>query len=330
MPIRWGIVGCGGIVEDQIAEAIQRSDNGRIHAFASRDKSKAESFCVKFGGEKAYEQLEDLLADSDVDAVFIGTPNHLHTRQATQCAAAGKHVLVEKPMALSAVEAQEAIEACESAGVRLMVGYQMRFHPCHQEIHRLVQEDELGDVVTARAQLFFRYSTSPAEWRQQKATAGCWAIGDVGTHAIDLLSWILGDVREVSAILDSPSYGFETEDVAVLTLKFERGTIGIVDCSTGVHSPESKLELYGTKGNILAVGTLGMTCRGNLFIGENTGSGREFTYASTNLYEAEIEEFNQAVVEGRKPAIPGTAGIHAVKIGEAALASSESKTVVAI
>ena len=78
------------------------------------------------------------------------------------------------------------------------------------------------------------------------------------------------------------------------------------------------------------MGTLGMTCRGNLFIGENTGSGREFTYASTNLYEAEIEEFNQAVVEGRKPAIPGTAGIHAVKIGEAALASSESKTVVAI
>ncbi|NOX53652.1 MAG: Gfo/Idh/MocA family oxidoreductase [Planctomycetes bacterium] len=325
MKVRWGIVGCGWITDDQIAPAVQKANDSELVAVVSRDAEKGRKFAERHGAKRAYTDLDGLLADQEVDAVFIATPNGQHAEETIRCAEAGKHVLVEKPMATSAADAERMIQVCREHGVKLSVGYHMRFHPLHNEAVRIVRGGELGKPALARCQFYFRYPGPPPQWRQSADTAGWWALGDVGTHALDLLGWLLGDVAEVTAAFGHARFDYETEDAAVLLLRFQSGAIATLDCSTAVHSPASKLEIYGLDGNLIAKNTLGLAATGKMNVGNNTGQRRTVDYAPVNLYVSEIQSFNMAIQDDSNPFVRAEDGLKNVRILEAAAQSALEK-----
>jgi 1,5-anhydro-D-fructose reductase (1,5-anhydro-D-mannitol-forming) len=315
--IRWGILGCGGVAEAFIAPGIAEADNSVLHSVFSRDAAKADDFRKRHGAAKSFNNLDAFLSDGGVDTVFVATANGQHSAHVRACAAAGKHVLCEKPLALSLKEGERMISSCQRAGVKLGVGYQLRFHPLHQEMFRRIRAGELGRIASTRAHFFFRLPGPPAEWRRRKQTAGGWVTNDLGTHLLDLLLELAGDVTEVAARFSNSRFGFETEELAVITLQFESGAVGVIECSIDAYAPASRLEVYGLDGFLIAEGTIGKNVEGTLLTGDHNQQ-EQVVAPATNLYAAEISAFSRAIEEDTEPPVPGTAGLRAVAVMESA------------
>ena len=144
MTFGWAIVSTGRHPDTKMAPAINIANDSVITAVVSRDAGRAQAFANKHGAMAAYDDIDAMLADPAVDVVYVASPNALHCEQTLKAAAAGKHVLVEKPMALGVEECQLMIDACKSAGVKLGVGFHLRSHPAHQRIRELIASGGLG------------------------------------------------------------------------------------------------------------------------------------------------------------------------------------------
>lgn len=326
MTVRFGIIGTGHAC-DVFADALRGATGAKLHSIYSRKRSTAEAFAAKHGAsrQQCHDSFETFLGDRYMDAVYIGTPPGLHADQADAAAAAGRHVFVEKPMATTSAGARRMIEACAQAGVTLGVGYQNRFHPLHEKVRDWVRAGQIGEVVLARARWFLRYAAEPSDWRRSRELAGWWALGDVGTHCVDLLRWLFGEVKDVTARLrHAAGAAYETEDSAVLFLRHQDGTPSIVECSTAAVAPGTLLEVLGTEGWVRATGSIGMDGEGELVNGNREGRVEEFTEWArpADLFVREIQDFLLAIREGRPPRASGEDGLRDVEILEQARESS--------
>jgi predicted dehydrogenase len=331
-PVRWGILGLGWIASDAIAPALASISNARLHRVCSRDAAKAREFCASRGAQP-FSDLQSFLADPELEAVYVATPNGRHVEDVLSCAGAGKHVLCDKPLAADARDAERAIAACAAAGVKLGVGYQLRFDPVHREMARWVQEEKLGRIACAHIQACFRYPFPPPAWRTQKATAGGgWATADLGTHLIDLLLSTLGEIAEVQAMMSNGSYRFETEDTCSAVLGFRSGAIGTMTCSTAVTVPNSVFGVYGERGFMVGEGTVGISSNGTFryALDGAPAAERALEYPDGGLYAAELEAFSAAVRSGRNPEPDGEAGLRATRVLDAIRQSHETGRKVAV
>lgn len=317
-PVRWGILGCGWITAEAIAPALAALPSARVHSACSRDGGRAAQFCEPYGA-RPYGDLGQFLSDPQLEAVFVATPNDRHVADVLACAAAGKHVLCDKPLAPTASDAQRIIEACRAAGVKLGVGYQMRFNPVHQEMAHRATSGELGRIAYAHIQACFRYPFPPSEWRRRLATAGGgWATADLGTHLADLLLWLLGPVSEVQAQMDNGAYGYETEDICSAVLRFQSGTLATMTCATAVTAPRSEVALYGEQGCMVGENTIGIGTWGRLLAGDAAGLVEQPLMLPTeNPYQLELAAFSEALRSGAEPPVSGTAGLAAARVIDA-------------
>jgi len=169
--IKWGVIGSGGIAKRRtIPEGITKAGNAELFTVFDIDAQVNSEVAREFGATEA-KSIEDLL-DSDIDAVYIATPACLHTEQVRVCAKAGKHVLCEKPLGMTIAEAEEMIETCKGAGVKLGCAFMMRFAAQHREALKLILDGKLGKPTYARAQLSCWYPPIKGAWRQDPATGG--------------------------------------------------------------------------------------------------------------------------------------------------------------
>ncbi len=338
MKTKWGVLGAGGIARRRtIPEGIARAENCILTAVYDVDAQANADVAAEFGA-KACASEEELLA-SDVDIVYIATPAWLHCDQVLRVAAAGKHVICEKPLGMTVEEGVRMIEACANAGVKLGVGFMMRFHAQHQAALRLVREGRLGKMVFGRAQLSCWYPPIPGAWRQTPEQGGGGSLMDLGGHCIDLLELFLGRAKTVQCVTDRLVHDYASEDTAVALLEFDSGAKGAVDCLFNVPDASSlnRLELYGTRGSILAEGTIGqgeagtMTARlesdpGGYVAQQNrdTGEGMTINPPPVNMYRAEVEAFAGAVVENTEPPVNGAAGLWSQKVLAACYESAKT------
>ena len=340
--IKWGVIGSGGIAKRRtIPEGISKAGNAELSIVFDIDEQVNAEAAEKFGAVQA-ASVEELL-DTDIDAVYIATPACLHTEQVRACAQAGKHVLCEKPLGMTTAEAEEMIELCKQAGVKLGCAFMMRFVAQHREALKLIQEGRLGKPTYARAQLSCWYPPIEGAWRQDPATGGGGALIDMGGHCIDLLEMFFGKVTRVSCFINNTVHDYKSEDSAVVMLFFENGAIGTVDTFFCIPDNSSKnvLELYGSKGSILANGTIGQGAAGQMkaFLEEDS-EDYDAQQARTeapdmviapepvNTYQAEIEEFSRAVIDDREPLISSELGLRSQKILTACYESARSGKVV--
>ncbi|MHC4631659.1 MAG: Gfo/Idh/MocA family protein [Planctomycetota bacterium] len=342
--IKWGVIGSGGIARRRtIPEGILKADNAELSVvFDINTQANAE--VAKESGAKEAASIDALL-DADIDAVYIATPAGLHSGQVQTCAKAGKHILCEKPLGMTVAEAEAMIETCRQKAVKLGCALMMRFVAQHAEALKLIREGRLGKPTYARAQLSCWYPPIEGAWRQDPATGGGGALIDMGGHCVDLLEMFFGKVTRVSCFINNTVHDYKSEDSAVTTLFFENGALASVDTFFCIPDNSSKnaLELYGSKGSILARGTIGQGPAGEMvaFL-EQEGKDYDAQQARAeaqdmiiapepvNTYQAEIEEFSQAIIEDREPLIGAELGLRNQKILAACYESARSGKVVEV
>lgn len=313
--IRWGVIASGGIARRRtIPEGILPARNAELVAVFGRNQKTNAEVAREFSAHAA-ASLDELLA-LELDAVYIASPNHAHLEQTRQAAAAGKHILCEKPLGLNVVEARRMVQLCRRAKVNLGTAFMMRFHSQHQAALQMVQAGKLGQPVFARAQLSCWYPPLLGAWRQIPKMAGGGALIDLAGHCLDLLEMLFGPITAVSCMINRTIHSYRTEDSGAVLARFKNGATATVDtffCIPDDSSP-NRLELYGTRGSILAQGTIGQEDGGEMTAvlsgakhydahqtrPELARQGGSIVIAPkrVNTYRAEIEAFSQALLDG--------------------------------
>ena len=294
--MRFAIVGSSGHAHRVAAPVLKRCPGATLLGAAGSAPEGGARLARDHGLARSYRNLDELLGDPDVDAVWICSPNHLHADQIARCAAAGKHVLVEKPLATNRADAEAAGQAAARHGITLRVGCQHRFRPSHQRIRELIGAGAIGKVGFARIHRFWAYPyfegmdpAGPPQWRRSPAESGGWIINDIGSHLIDLLLWICDcDAVVAGAVLAAQKFTVATEDSTAVLLKLGDRAIGIVETSCANQSPGSRIELYGSQGWLRADNTLS----GEASIA--THQGHDQTFAPMDMldaYDAQVVDF---------------------------------------
>ena len=196
MSIGWAIISAGDYADSRGAPGIKQAEGGKLVAVQSRNQSRADAFAEKHGAQMAYTSVEDVLADSRIDAVYITAPNHLHVEYTKMAANAGKHVLVEKPIDITLEKADALIEACSANGVQLGVIFQLRFLDISKEVRAAVERGDLGAPVQFDCYMkFYRPQEyySDSRWKGTQALDGGGALINQGIHGLDLLLHLVGD-----------------------------------------------------------------------------------------------------------------------------------------
>ena len=325
MPIKWGILGCGNLADKKIAPAIRQASNAELIAVMDSNSEKAGDFADRYCVRK-YSDLDAFLSDSEISAVYIATPPFLHCEQAIKIADAGKHILCEKPMALNSSEAKQMVKTSQDNQVNLMVGFMMRFHSCSLRAKELIEEETIGKIVVADAQISWLNPPQEGAWRYNPEFSGGGCLMDFGCHAIDLLTFLLGEIVEVSAFVDNVVFDYPVEDTVVAMLKFARGGYAILNNCFSTEG-DNRLFLYGNKGRLVISGALGTEPEGKIE-GIVEGTSKAYPVIFKDPYVAEIEHFSKVISEGAAPTMFGEEGLRNMQIVEAIYQSGKTgKTV---
>jgi 1,5-anhydro-D-fructose reductase (1,5-anhydro-D-mannitol-forming) len=326
--LRWGIIGLGRIADSQIAPAIAACETSTLVSVASRDRGRAEEFARAHGAATALDDYAKMLADPAVDAVYIATPNALHAEQVIAAARAGKHVLCDKPLALTAADARRCVGECRSAGVRLGIMFQTRYHDGLADAAKLVRGGGIGKVVVAEVTMSGGRNL-PKGWRTDPALAGLGTLNNIGVHALDVLRYLLGsEVTEVAALTDSEP-GYRIDTTALVLLRFGNGTLGYVHVNQSAPHARDDIVLYGSEGRVLGAGLSRPGRHGTLgFI--TTAGKRSVPAGSHDAYRRVIDSFADAVAHGRDPSPAGEDGLRSVELTAAIAEAIAERRVVAL
>lgn len=262
--VNFGVLGAGGIASRRTIPGMLKANNCRL--VAVMDPVHPEKIAEKFGIAKAYRREADLLADPEIEAVYIASPVFCHAEQIEQAAAAGKHILCEKPLTLTLAEARRATAVCRKRRVFLQEGYMMKFHGAHTKIRELIDAGRLGKLVYLRAQLSCWYPKIDGAWRQDPRKGGGGALIDMASHLYDLIEYFAGPIRRISALTGNLVQSYRSEDASTTILELESGAQATVDCFFCIpdEASRTRLEIYGSHGAVLSEGTIGQSRGGKL------------------------------------------------------------------
>lgn len=328
----FGIIGCGAIADFHI-RAVHELPNARLAGVASRTEARARETGEREGCYWTTDYTE-LLARPDIDVVCITTSSGSHGRIGKQALEAGKHVLVEKPIALDAREAQQMIDLAAAKRLTLSVVSQRRFEPQMQHVKKTIDAGSLGRLLLIEASTpFFRTQEyyDSAAWRGTRAEDGG-ALMNQGIHQIDLMLWYGGRARTVYGKIATFTHDIEAEDMGVAVVKFQSGALGTIMSSTSVRPgfPPS-LRIYGEKGTIhiqdksIVYWNVPDAEEPPPEAEAGKGSGEADPLAFSTVYHRlQIADFLRAVEEGTSPGVTGEDGQHAVAVVTGIYESSET------
>jgi predicted dehydrogenase len=251
--VRWGIIGVGDVTEAKSGPGFQQADGSALVAVMRRDGAKAADYARRHGVRSWYDDADALIADPEVDAVYIATPPDSHRDYALRVAAAGKPVYVEKPMARTAAECEEMVRACEAAGVPLFVAYYRRAMPRFVAVRDLLADGAIGEprAVSVRLQQpSRRYDDGEVPWRVRPEVSGGGLFVDLGSHTLDLLDHLLGPVTAVSGFAGNQGGHHGAEDVVAGAFTFASGVHGVGLWSFDAQERRDEVEIVGTAGSL--------------------------------------------------------------------------------
>ncbi len=315
-PVRWGVLGAANIAVKALLPAIRQSANGRVVAIASRDGARAQHVAEQYPGARAFDSYDALLEDADVEAVYIPLPNALHAEWTERAAAAGKHVLCEKPFGTTAGEVRRMIEVCRQAGVLLMEAFMYRFHPQVQWALDQLAEGVIGDIRLVRSAFAFDIRNRPADIRLKAALAGG-SLMDVGCYPLNfaLAVFDLARPAAIAARVDVPPAS-EVERTLAAVLDFGAGRMAIIDSSFEQPWHQS-VEVVGESGRLMLERPF-QPGRQETFVRIERGDEtRERRFAPVDQYQLEVEHFGACVRAGTAPALSTEGSLRQAEVVEA-------------
>ena len=347
MKIRWGVIGCGGIADRRTLPGMMLSDKCELVAVMDANKEAAEKCKDKYGAKYAFDKFEDVLAIPEIDAVYIASPVFAHKEQAIAAAKAKKHILLEKPVALTTAEGEEIKKVCEAENVKIGIAFLMRYHNHHKKMKEILSMGKIGDIVSIRGHFAGWYCDVKGAWRQNKALSGGGTLMDMGVHAIDVVRHITGlNPVELAAYNQTQTFSYEVDDSSNIIMKMDNGCVAYFDTHFNIPNDAtvSKLEIYGTKGSLIAYNTLGQLELGTLTVlsrdkvlehdplHAHVDFDSEVYEASPdeNMYTKELDDMCMAIINDTDAPVSIEDAIFVQKIVEAAYKSSEEKKFVTI
>lgn len=323
--LRWGILGCAGIAKRAVIPGIRASSSGELAAIASRDHSKAQQTATEFDIPKAYGSYEDLLADETIDAVYIPLPNHLHMEWTIRAAKAGKHVLCEKPLALTAAEAEAMQQACESAGVQLAEAFMYRYNPRNELIKEILRSGEIGEIRGIHSTFTFNNAGDRNNVRYKREWGGG-SIYDIGCYPISAARLFLEQDPEAATV--HAFFSEEHDDVDMMAsglIEFRGGVALTFDCAMWAAS-RNTLEILGAEGRIYMSPAFG----GRDFTITTRDGSRTVETPEVNQYALQADRFADSVFGNTPPLFPPSDAVNNMRVIDACLKSARERVRIVI
>ena len=321
--IRWGLIGSGEIARKAVAPAFHELDTCTLACVAARQPEKAETFAAAFGARRWYSRWEDMIRDAEIDAVYIATPHYLHAEQAIAAAEAGKHVLCEKPMALTGDECRAMIGACARAGVRLGVAYYRRFYPLLGRVKTLLADGAIGTASLCQINSFTWYDLKPGDpqyWLFQPDRSGGGPLMIGGCHRIEMLLNLFGPISETVSVKANVHAQREIEDTATAVFRHAAGPLSVLCMSHSIRESNDTLHIFGSAGSV-HVAALN---RGELVLTRGGQTVTESHPASPNTHLPLIRSFCDSVLKGQEPVSSGSLGLEVQLVEDAIYGASRS------
>jgi predicted dehydrogenase len=328
--IRLAITGAGYISKIH-AQAAESAPNVQVMAVVERYAKTAQPFVNQFRLNSHYSTIDDLVNAGGIDAIVIGTPNYLHCPQAISALEAGIHVMVEKPMAMNAQEAQKMLDASQKSGALLMVAHCWRFDPEVRWLRQQVNTGRFGQIIRTKG-YGVHALWGPSGWFTERKLAGGGAMADVGIHALDTARFLLGDPLPLSVYARIGTYytRYDVDDTGLMIVNWDNGAVSYIESGwwqPHTDGPEAATQLYGIK----AFGQLFPTYVQEEAQREDSG----FPYPRKDhmplsLFNAQLAYFIQCIREHTPPNPGGLEGLINMKVIDAAYKSSQTGTVVRI
>jgi predicted dehydrogenase len=318
-PLRWGVLSVANIGIRAVIPAIQRARNGRVVAVASRTAERARDVAGRLGIGRAHGSYQALLDDPDVHAVYIPLPNSMHREWTIRCAEAGKHVLCEKPLGLSAAECEEMIAACRQHGVRLMEAFMYRFHPRTRRVAQMAAGGAVGDLRLVRAAFTFAIRDPATNIRLAPALGGG-ALYDVGCYGVNVSRMVLGEPEEGFAWARMSG---GVDDVMSAMLRFPGDRTALVDCSLRVASRQ-EYEVVGDTGRMtVPTAFLPGTADAEIHV-VRSGERSVERVPGVDQYQLMVEHFADVILTGAPLLLPPEDATANLRVIEALLRSARS------
>ena len=323
--IGWGLIGASTIAREWMVEAIRAQKGNEVVAVMSTDAARGKTFAEANRIASHYSRVEDLLADPDVDAVYISTTNELHKAQTLAAAAAGKHVLCEKPLALHLEDAREMVAACDKAGVVMGTNHHLRNAASHRKIRELVRSGAIGTPLFAR--VFHAVYLPPhlQGWRLNNPSAGAGVILDITVHDADTLRFILG-AEPMDAVAIAQQSGMaqgELEDGVMAVLRFDNGALAQLHDAFTLKFAGTGLEVHGSEGSILGRDVMTQRPIGRVTLRDAKGEV-DVPLEHENLYVRGVRAFVGAIRGECAPSATGDDGVRSLATALAVLESARS------
>nr|WP_315174632.1 Gfo/Idh/MocA family oxidoreductase [uncultured Flavobacterium sp.] len=252
--IRWGIIGCGNVTEVKSGPAYQKTEGFKIEAVMRRDADKAADYAKRHGIQKYYTNADDLINDTEIDAIYIATPPDTHKYYGLKVALAGKICCIEKPLAPNYQDCISIYETFEEKNIPLFVAYYRRTLPRFEQIKKWLDTNSIGEIRHIRWHLSKPTSeqdkSGTYNWRTDSEIATGGYFDDLASHGLDLFIHLLGNIKEVSGISHNQQGLYSSQDTVTACWAHETGVTGTGSWNFGCYEREDKVEIYGSKGKI--------------------------------------------------------------------------------
>lgn len=329
--LRWGMIGASTIGREWMAPAINTQPDSEVVAVAGGNAERAAAYAANLGIPTAYASVDELLTDATIDVVYISSTNEWHEPQALASAAAGKHVMCEKPLALTVEGATAMVEACRTAGVAMGTNHHLRNAAAHRMMRELIADGAIGEALAAR--VFHAVYLPPhlQGWRIERPGSGGGVVLDITVHDADTLRYVLDDeVEEVTAMTASQGMGKSgLEDAVMGVMRFRGGVLAqFHDAFTARHA-YTGLEVHGTDGSLYGRDVMTQRPTGAVVL-RRDGEEESIPIKHGNLYERSVARFNAAVRGEGEPAATGEDGVRSLTIALAVRESAVTGRVVQV
>lgn len=332
--VGYAVVSLGGIAQSAVLPAFKHSKKAALAALVSGDRNKAKKLARKFGAPKiyTYDEYEACLHDPAVDAVYLASPNGLHFEQTLAAAAAGKHVLCEKPMANTVEECRRMVDECRKHRVRLMIAYRKYFEPSSLALKRLITAGKLGPLRLIQSAFTIMIRPGKREgWGFDPALAGGGALPDVGVYCVNTARWLteLDPVEaEAYAWITDPRFSEAIDQHVAFRLNFPGGLVMQATASFGA-AQASSLQVHGEKGWAALNPAYPWNEKRRLF-GMVGGRRLDKTFGIVPEFAMELDAFAGSIIEGRDPEPDGVQGLRDVAVMEAIYRAARERRAVPI
>lgn len=315
---KWGLIGASRIAEEWVVPAINSAPDSEVTAVFASDAHRGRAYAARNHIPDAYETLDAFLR-ADIDAVYVSNTNEKHAPHAIAALRAGKHVLGEKPMALTVADAEDMISAAETNKRVLGINHHLRNMATHIRLHELVKSGELGSIVAARMTFGVLLPAANRGWRTDSVAAGAGVFFDLTVHDADLLHYILDtEAQEVVAMTANNAItSREIEDTVAIVARMKTGTIVQITESFAIDHANTTVEIFGTKASVFADDVLLQRGGGRIFV-RRSGEQVEERIEHINAYDKAVGDFNAAIGGHGSPSATGHDGLKSLKFALAA------------